>query len=880
MSEQAPELKPLQLTPEINVTKVLDAHSLEKLRLFLEKETEVGWDLETTPLKDYFYRRIRTMQFGNQKEQYVVDLLALVDGDSDLLYNMQGYYGTKLPKDKSLLNLFFEIVTPVLCNRDILKIGVNLAFEYMCCYWCLGLRTQGFYDCMVAEKQIWAGAHSMKDYSYYSMEEMMARYFGVQIDKTLQESFNLEDHLTDEQYKYAALDTRLPMPIRKVQKLILEGWTYKQLVEKNHIYAKHLKSLNTLLTGDNLVEIVGIENDAIGAFQDMHIHGERIDRKKWADRITLKVEELKKLVSEELDPVFLPIVGSKHLNVTDEEITKAEENWKSYRNITDQEIELKTAIRKEKDILSKNPNIELLKAIEDDRKKEKEKYKKICSELKKKKTKISKIAAACEGEALINYASGSQLLGVFAGMKGLKTLTNTEDDTLEKFNHIPVIKTLQKYRELSKEIGTYGMQWCTEWKTHPCKDEGWLHPGDGRLHCVFNQCDAATGRSTSEKPNGQNLPIVTEVRSCFLADPPNEDIRISNCCEADTVEKFNNGNGAYVCQKCFSICETHAEEYVIVTADMSGAELRILAELAKEQVWIDAFNRGEDVHAVCTEIMHAEKWPKLAVEGCAYFKLNEKGEPQRQKCKCPQHSELRNETKVPNFLLPYGGSERALAVQIKKPVSVAREILNLHKSKFPTLWKYLENSGAKARMLKKTFDMFGRRRIAVEPNWDSATELCKEIKEERLRLPLEEAQKNLETFIAARNRRPNKDEAWILKHRNPNPKEVGQTIQMMMGSIEREGKNHCIQATNATIAKKAMGAGYDKEGKPYLWHLLPLYRAHLVKFVHDELVIQCPKQYGKKIAELVGDAFKRAAAEKMKLVVMEFDYNIAAYWKK
>jgi len=65
-----------------------------------------------------------------------------------------------------------------------------------------------------------------------------------------------------------------------------------------------------------------------------------------------------------------------------------------------------------------------------------------------------------------------------------------------------------------------------------------------------------------------------------------------------------------------------------------------------------------------------------------------------------------------------------------------------------------------------------------------------------------------------------------------------------------------------------------------LWHTLPLYKAKLIKFVHDELVVQCPKRYGQKVADLIGDAFKRAAALKMKRVIMEFDYAISTYWKK
>jgi DNA polymerase I-like protein with 3'-5' exonuclease and polymerase domains len=50
--------------------------------------------------------------------------------------------------------------------------------------------------------------------------------------------------------------------------------------------------------------------------------------------------------------------------------------------------------------------------------------------------------------------------------------------------------------------------------------------------------------------------------------------------------------------------------------------------------------------------------------------------------------------------------------------------------------------------------------------------------------------------------------------------------------------------------------------------------------VHDELVVGCPKRYAEIVAQFVGDAFKRAAAEVMHQVVMEFDYHVANRWMK
>lgn len=869
------EIKPLVLNPPLNVTFVKDGAGLDKLSDFFKKQVSkvIGWDVETPPAKDFYWRPARTIQFGNTNEQFVIDLLPFVDGNHELLQT-QGQFGKNL---SSRLKPIVDVIEPVVCSGDWLKVGVVLSFEYMTHLWNFGLRTWNFFDCSLVERCIWAGDHSLKDYKFYDMENMMLRYFQTQINKELQMSFNLTDELTQEQIEYAALDTRLPLGLRALQNLVISG---KKPVQLGH--------LPPYLFGDDLREIAQIENNAIGPFVDMHINGECLDCDKWTENINARKTELE-TVLHEMDKLFIPIVGSKHQVITQEQLDAAEAKWKAFNIITDQEIELKGLIKKEKD-LDEKAKLEAKRVkLEGARKLEKEVFKEEHYALRRTYSALKKLIDKCEGEALINYDSGVQLLEAFGQMhKELKKLDETGDDALQEYAHIPVIKLLQKYRELSKEINTYGMSWTQKWMTHPCKDEGWLHPGDGKLHSQYNQYDAETGRSSSEKPNGQNIKTEKEIRSCFIVEPPNEAFRISICCEerCGHIQDNDTGFNGHVCLKCFKPCETKGEEYVYVKADMSGAELRILAELSGETVWIDAFNRGEDLHAVCTEIQYPDEWPALAVEGCAYFKLKENGEPQRFKCKCPKHSELRDETKVPNFLIPYGGGPSNLATQLKKPLSRAKEILEKHRQSFPILWAYLEKSGNFARKFRKSLDMFGRRRLFPEPTWERALYKAKEDRKEKLLFPKEVINKNIADFIAKTGRAPLgklsevDSEKWILTHRKPTDFEVGNAFKAMNGSIERAGKNHPIQSTNATIAKVSMGCGFDLEGRPFLWHVLPKYKAKMIKFVHDELVYQVPKRFAEAMKEEILSAFKRAAAIKMKLVIMEGDANIEVYWKK
>lgn len=875
MPELVQQLRPLDLSslqPPLSITVIHDEAGLLLLKDYIARKRArgdfaIGLDTETNMCDDFWFRRVRTIQIGDRDEQFVIDLLSFA-GSKDRLIATQGEYGVHCD---GVYDAIFEILVPVLCSREFLKVGQNLSFEYMVFWFNFGKRIWHLYSTDMAERVIQAGTIALKKMTEFSMAAIAARHFHLIIDKSEQESFNLETPLTKKQIDYAAFDTRFPFAMRQAQV--------------------------NFMTADQLLTTAQIENDAIGTFTDMHLTGQNLDDDRWLLRIQhvmeRRVGELKTL-----DDGFTSIVGKKNSQIDEVEIERRYKHWQEdFQFPTPYEVELAAQKRMEKDKEKKTAIGILLKAEAAKRAVDKSAARVVHSDLSKKRTEWRNKLEDCEGEAYINYDSRDQLLAALQQMPGMKSIKDTTDDTLLRFNDRPLIQTLRRFKKGKKDTGTYGVQWTQRWVTKALSKEGWRHPCDGRLHCEFNQLEAETGRTSSSKPNAQNLPKDDEVRACFICDPPNPNIRVSVCCDADTYLV----NSKYTCAACKEYCDTKDEEMCIVTCDMAGAELRIIAELANATSWINAFNKGWDVHSVSTEILEPEKWPALQCKGgekyfdkeadggkgkdiilppCAYYALDAEGQPQHLKCKCPAHAELRQKTKSINFLLCYGGGPAALADELGITVDAAKDLMRQHEAAFPDVWGYLEHSGKLAKSMREARDMFGRRRSFPIPTREMAREWWQDEHEEDLELSEEEKKASLFRFKSTQLREPTKVEKHQLTHRNPTEREIDRALYALSGSVERRGKNHCIQGTNASIIKRAMGCGFDKDGKPYLWHTLPQYRAKIQNMVHDELVIGCPKRFGKLVAELIADAFKRAAAEVMHNVEMLADYHISNRWMK
>ncbi len=180
-----------------------------------------------------------------------------------------------------------------------------------------------------------------------------------------------------------------------------------------------------------------------------------------------------------------------------------------------------------------------------------------------------------------------------------------------------------------------------------------VHPATGRVHTCFNQAVAATGRLSSSDPNLQNIPIRTEVgrniRRAFVAAPG----------------------------------------HVLISADYSQIELRVLAHLSGEQVLIDAFARGEDIH---------DRTAAKVFGGISGLSAHE----------------LRRRAKIINYALLYGKQAFTLAKDIGVSRQEAQDFIDAYFAGFPAVRQFLDRTLEEARASGVVKTMFGRRRLVPE----------------------------------------------------------------------------------------------------------------------------------------------------------------------
>ena len=222
----------------------------------------------------------------------------------------------------------------------------------------------------------------------------------------------------------------------------------------------------------------------------------------------------------------------------------------------------------------------------------------------------------------------------------------TGEEILQKIiNESPIVQHILDYRSLTKLKSTYV-------DALPSL----VNPHDGLIHTSFNQAVTATGRLSSNNPNLQNIPVRTdkgrEIRKAFV---PRD------------------------------------ENHILLAADYSQIELRIIAHLSGDQSMQSAFRNGLDVHADTAARVYG-------------VDINE------------VTSEMRRNAKAVNFGIIYGMSAFGLAERLKISRSEASEIIKNYKKEYIGIQEYIEKQIAFARQYGYVETMLGRRRYLRDIN--------------------------------------------------------------------------------------------------------------------------------------------------------------------
>tara|TARA_R100001163_G_scaffold22324_1_gene18900 strand:+ start:4016 stop:5764 length:1749 start_codon:yes stop_codon:yes gene_type:complete len=237
----------------------------------------------------------------------------------------------------------------------------------------------------------------------------------------------------------------------------------------------------------------------------------------------------------------------------------------------------------------------------------------------------------------INWGSPSQTLALFQNL-----VPNLEDVNGKKLNKHrykhKLIDEYIRYKERTKLANAYGTKF---FNYVNC---------DGKVHTNFSQI-LDTGRVSSSKPNMQQIPSDNTFRNCFVTEPG----------------------------------------WVFVSSDYSSQELNVIAYGSQDPVWLDALERGLDLHGVCADLVFEDKWRSADAD---------------------EKKKLRTQIKAINFGLAYGMGPFKLADTLQISKGEAEALIEKYFTEFPNIRDFLTKLGTFGTRngYIRTFKPFKRRR--------------------------------------------------------------------------------------------------------------------------------------------------------------------------
>jgi DNA polymerase-1 len=258
------------------------------------------------------------------------------------------------------------------------------------------------------------------------------------------------------------------------------------------------------------------------------------------------------------------------------------------------------------------------------------------------------------GEPTLNVNSPAQLGEVLFGKMRLvdkpkmtKTKQySTDEETLQNIaDKHPIVGLILEYRGVKKLLSTYV-------EALPQL----VNPRTGKIHTSYNQAVTATGRLSSTNPNLQNIPVREEqgrrIREAFV--PSDSD-------------------------------------HLLLSADYSQVELRLMAHLSGDTALIEAFHAGEDIHRATAARIFGVPLDEVT-------------------------SDMRRKAKTANFGIIYGISAFGLSQRLHIARAEARDIIEGYFRSYPGVKEYMERVVAEARTTGYVTTLFGRRRFLADIN--------------------------------------------------------------------------------------------------------------------------------------------------------------------